>query len=80
MPTSSRALIAALEAAGFAQGTGTGRSGTHRTWHRPRPGQSSQTVTVVLGKKEIPTGTLRSMARQAEMSFADFCAMLDLKP
>lgn len=80
MPVSSKELIDALKRKGFTESTGTGKKGTHRTYFRKRPGQTSLTVTVMLGKKEIPTGTLAGMAKKLEMPFADFCAMLDIHP
>ena len=64
MRPSSDDVINALTRNGFLQSAGTGRKGTHRTYYRKRQGNVSQTVTVILGKREMPKGTLRNMARQ----------------
>ena len=56
------------------------QEGSHRTYHRPRDGQTSLTVTVMLGKKDIPNRTLAGMAKKARMSYADFCVMLEINP
>ena len=37
-------------------------------------------MTVMLGKKDIPNGTIAGMAKKAGMSYADFCVMLEINP
>ena len=76
MPYSSGAIIRALESRGFEQSKGTGHKGTHRTWFRRREGAPSQTVTVVLGQREIPMGTIRSYARQLGVSVDELLSWL----
>ena len=80
MPTSSDDVIGGLEKKGFRQSKGTGHRGDHRTYFRKRNGNTSQTVTIVIGKREIPTGTLRSMARQLGITFEEFKDWIGLKP
>jgi len=44
---------------------GHGRRGSHRVWARPgAPGERHRTVTIPIGKKEIPAGTLSSIKHQ----------------
>jgi predicted RNA binding protein YcfA (HicA-like mRNA interferase family) len=78
VPVSSKDLIDALRRNGFTQSKGTGKAGTHRTFYRKRPGQTSLTVTVALDKKDIPTGTVAGMAKHCGMTLADFCTMLGI--
>jgi len=76
MPVSSKQILAGLRREGFTESQGTGGKGSHRTWYRKRQRGLSQTVTVVLGQREIPKGTLRSYARQLGMSLDEFMAMI----
>jgi predicted RNA binding protein YcfA (HicA-like mRNA interferase family) len=76
MPTSSDQVLAGLKKRGFQESEGTGQKGTHRTYYRKRRGRTSQTVTVILGKREIPKGTLRNMARQLGVSFEEFMELI----
>lgn len=77
MPYSSKDVLAALARQMFEESDGTGHKGSHRTYYRRREGQRSQTVTVILGKREIPTGTLRSYARQLGVEFDELLRWLD---
>ena len=57
----SRAVIAVLKAAGWRQ---VAQKGSHVQFKHPeRPGR----VTVPHPKRDIPTGTLRSIEQQAEI-------------
>lgn len=77
MPYSSKQVTNALVREGFKESDGTGHSGSHRTYYRRREAALSQTVAIVLGKREIPTGTLRSYARQLGITFEELIAWLD---
>ncbi|MHB8399942.1 MAG: type II toxin-antitoxin system HicA family toxin [Candidatus Limnocylindrales bacterium] len=79
MPVSSDQVIRAIEREGFSQSKGTGKRGSHRTWYRKRPGATSQTVTIILGVRELPEGTLRSMARQLGIDLDEFKGWIDRK-
>lgn len=50
-------------------------TGSHQMWTREVNGVKKSTV-VVLGKKEIPLGTFRSILRQLGISEQEFCAYL----
>lgn len=77
MPYSSKQVTRALVREGFAESDGTGHSGSHRTYYRLRDQARSQTVTVVLGKREIPPGTLRNYARQLGITLDELIRWLD---
>ena len=77
MPYSSKQVTRALGREGFSESDGTGHSGSHRTYYRRRDPDLSQTVTVVLGKREIPTGTLRNYARQLGITLDELILWLD---
>ena len=62
-PVSSDELINALIRDGF-QPRGKSGRGSHRVYKKVTP-EGTRNVVVVLNKKEIPTGTLRSIMRQA---------------
>jgi predicted RNA binding protein YcfA (HicA-like mRNA interferase family) len=62
---SSIKLVNALERAGFRR---VHVKGGHATYSRERDGGRCDTVTIVLGKREVPRGTLRSVLRQAGMT------------
>lgn len=62
---SSDDVIRALLRHGFQPRSGRGPRGSHRVSVKPRdPGPGHVTVTVPLGKREIPDGTLASIHRQ----------------
>lgn len=68
--------MAALRRHEWTEGKGTGKRGSHRTWHRLVAEGRSQTMTVVIGAREIPAGTLRGMARQAGMTLDELMRMI----
>lgn len=70
---SSRELLAAPKRAGFVPHFG---SGSHATLKRPRPDGGHTVVVVVLGKKEIPRPTLKSILAQAGLGEAEFRQLL----
>ncbi|MCH7652149.1 MAG: type II toxin-antitoxin system HicA family toxin [Chloroflexi bacterium] len=51
---------------------GKARSGSHLSYHRNHPSGRTLSAPVVLGKKEIPRGTLRSILRLLDISLDDF--------
>lgn len=77
MPYSSKQVTRALVREGFTESDGTGHSGSHRTYYRRRDQALAQTVTIILGKREIPVGTLRSYARQLGITFDDLIFWLE---
>lgn len=65
MPYSTDDIIHAIEQRGWECKSGRGKRGSHRTWARlGAPGELHVTVTLVLGAKEIPAGTLAAICRQ----------------
>lgn len=71
MPWSSDELIKAVERHGFSKKGGHGPKGTHRVWARSgKPGELHNTVTIPLGKKRIPDGTLASILRNLGLDAA----------
>jgi len=60
---SSDEVIAALIKDGF-HPRGKSRGGSHQVFRKELPG-GARTVPIILGKKEIPRGTLRSWIRLA---------------
>lgn len=67
---SSRQLIAALERLGCYPGK-AGRS-SHRTYRRKLPNGSIVAASIVLGKRELPRGTVRDILWRLQISEADF--------
>jgi len=72
VPYSSADIISFAEHLGCKQGKGTGKRGSHRTWHRPgEEGQPSYAAPIPLNKKEIPDGTIAAILRQLGTTKAD---------
>jgi predicted RNA binding protein YcfA (HicA-like mRNA interferase family) len=71
---SSRQIVAALERLGFEHKR---TKGDHATYARRVEGEITRTTVVVLGKAEVPRGTLRSIIKLAGLTFEEFCAALD---
>jgi len=71
---SSAEICAALRRAGFECVAKSGK-GRHERWKKVTE-QRSYTVSIVLGKKEVPRGTLESIVRQAGMTMEEFVAFL----
>lgn len=69
---SSQQIIRALQRAGFQSKTS---SGSHLTMQRQTARRTITTV-VIMGKKEVPRGTLRGILRLAEMSNREFIELL----
>lgn len=72
---SSDELINALLKDGF-QPRGKSSGGSHRVYKKATI-EGTRNVVVVLAKKEIPIGTLKSMLRQAGMSESQLFNLLD---
>ena len=66
---SSAQVTNALKRAGFREASSSG--GSHLTMER-RTGRRTITTVVVMGKKEIPRSTLKSILRLAELSQSEF--------
>jgi len=66
---SSNQIISALKRAGFKEARKS--SGTHQAFVKDL-GDKKITTIVVLGKKEVPIGTLKSIIKLAEMSDEEF--------
>ncbi|HEX9775055.1 MAG TPA: type II toxin-antitoxin system HicA family toxin [Actinomycetota bacterium] len=77
---SSREVVRALRRLGFADRPvpKTGASGSHRTFVKKQDGATTS-VTVPLGAREIPRGTLRSILRQAGLSPRQFRDALGIR-
>ena len=69
-PCSSRQLTAALERLGCYY-TKSGSS-SHRTYRRQLPDGTILRAPIVLGKREVKRGTLRSILRLLQISETDF--------
>lgn len=50
--------------------------GDHATYNRRIEGEPTRVVVVVLAKREVACGTLRSILRQAGLSVEEFIALL----
>ncbi len=74
-PVSSEELIKALLKDGF-QPRGKSGGGSHRVYKKLTP-EGTKNVVVVLDKREIPVGTLKSMLRQAGLTEKQLFNMLD---
>jgi predicted RNA binding protein YcfA (HicA-like mRNA interferase family) len=71
---SSRQIVQALQRAGFAP---VRRSrGSHQTFVRRLPDGSKRITVVVLGKREVPRGTLRRILERAGLTSEEFQALL----
>jgi len=71
---SSRQIVNALQRAGFAPARNA--VGDHQVFTRDSAGGRRLTVIVLIGQREVPRGTLRSILKQAEMSVDEFIALL----
>ena len=71
---SSEEVIGALIKDGF-HPRGKARRGSHQAFRKELP-EGNRTVIVILGKTEIPRGTLRSMIRQAGPTAPNLLALL----
>lgn len=71
---SSAELDRALRKLGFVAGTKS--RGSHRSYSRQRPDGTHDTTTIVLGKKEIAKGTLRSILSLGNVTVEEFLQAL----
>jgi predicted RNA binding protein YcfA (HicA-like mRNA interferase family) len=71
---SSEEICNALRRAGFVPGRAA--SGDHQFWFRENPDDTKSTTTVVLGRREVPRGTLRKILRQAGLTVEEFRELL----
>ncbi len=71
---SSLEVIAALIRLGCYEGKE--KAGSHLLLHRQTPDGRTVTGVVVLGKREIPKGTLRNALKQLEIDASDFLEAL----
>ena len=71
---SSRELTAALERLGCYPGRAA--RGSHLSYHRDLPNGRRLTAPVVLGLREVPRGTLRSILRLLQIDPEEFEATL----
>jgi predicted RNA binding protein YcfA (HicA-like mRNA interferase family) len=71
---SSEQVVAALKRLGF-QRTQKTKGSSHQPYWRARENRK-YVVVVVLGKKEIPRGTLKAILIQAGLSEAEFLTAL----
>jgi len=72
---SSKVLVAALERDGF-HPKRKSKGGSHQTFCKDLPDGRVLVTVVVLGKREIPRGTLASILRRAEISHDKFLNLL----
>ncbi len=70
---SSDQICAALRRLGFLP---RAAQGSHQVWTRTNEDGHSDVCTVVIGKSEVPRGTLRAMLRQAKLTEAEFVSVL----
>ena len=72
---SSRRIIAALERLGCYPGRAKG--GSHVSDHRRQPStERTLTAVVIIGRKEVPRGTLRNILMSLDISVDDFMVAL----
>lgn len=71
---SSREVIRVLERAGFKRGLKS--SGSHQVFAKCLDDGTTITTVVVLGKKEIPRGTLKDILTRARLSGDEFLRLL----
>jgi predicted RNA binding protein YcfA (HicA-like mRNA interferase family) len=74
-PIGSRELISALLKDGF-RPRGKSGGGSHLVYKKTTP-EGTRNVVVVLAKKEIPIGTLKSILRQAGLTEKQLFNLLD---
>lgn len=72
---SSAKLVRALIRLGFSADPHPS-GGSHLSMYRERPDGRRDVTVVVLGKKEIPRGTLRDILRLGNVSDAEFLRVL----
>ncbi len=72
--SSSSQIIAALERLGCYRGKTKGSS--HLSYHRDVRRNRTLSAAVILGKKEVPRGTLRNILLLLDISLDDFLAAL----
>lgn len=71
---SSDEILAALRRLGFEDGPAKGSS--HLSMHRPREGGGNDVVSVVIGEKEVPRGTLAGILDTGNITLDDFLKAL----
>ena len=71
---SSREVIRVLEHAGFKRGAKS--PGSHQVFAKSLADGTTLITVVVLGKKEIPRGTLKSILERAGLSDDEFLRLL----
>ena len=74
---SSNEIITALQRAGFELARKT--KGSHQALKRRRAGGGHDVAVVVLGRKEIPEGTLRGILKQANVEYEEFLNLTKVK-
>jgi predicted RNA binding protein YcfA (HicA-like mRNA interferase family) len=74
---SSAEIITALKRAGFESGKKT--RGSHQALKRKRADGKHDVAIVVLGKKEVPNGTLQGILTQAGISYEEFLDFAKVK-
>lgn len=67
---SSRQLVAALERLGCYPGRAN--RGSHQNYYRRLPDGSEVSASIVLGKREVSTGTLRDILTRLNISREEF--------
>jgi len=71
---SSAQVVRALERAGFRASRRS--AGSHQAFERIEDDGTRRVAIVVLGKREIPRGTLRAILRQAGLTLDEFRSLL----
>lgn len=72
---SSKDLLSALRRLGFKE-LPKSTGGSHLSLYRERPDGTKDTTVIVLGKREIPRGTLANILRLAGVSRDEFIKAL----
>lgn len=72
---SSNKIISALKKDGF-RPRGKSKRGSHQVFIKELPNGRKRIIPVLLGKKEIPRGTLSSILRLAGLSREEFMELL----
>lgn len=70
---SSREIVRAMERAGFVWAR---TKGSHATYTRRDADARTRVAVIPISKREVPTGTLANVLRQAGMSVDEFCGYL----
>jgi len=71
---SSAKIITVLQKNGFYPGKS--KAGSHQSYHKDLPNGHKLSVTVVVGKKEVPRFTLKDWLKRAHKSEEHFLAHL----